>query len=133
MCNCRMILCLTACGNVSVGGVRPETGESLLIAPTREDSCTRLFLALEVRRTGHTPLPADFDHDFPALIARTLSDLTPDERRVLRSVSLLDAFDVALAARTAGLAHEGPAARLSERPFAYLDPAPGCGHTICTP
>ncbi|MFF1631218.1 hypothetical protein [Streptomyces sp. NPDC058272] len=39
---------------------------------------------LELRRTGRTPQPADFDHDFPVLVSRTLSDLTPDERHVLR-------------------------------------------------
>lgn len=72
---------------------------------------------LEIRRTGRSPEPADFDHEFPALIARTLSDLTPDERHVLRSVSLLDAFDLSLATRTAGLTHEAPAMRLTERPF----------------
>ncbi|MEU2228623.1 hypothetical protein [Streptomyces sp. NPDC018347] len=38
---------------------------------------------LEIRRTRE-PAPSDFDHDFGALIARTLSDLTPDERHVLR-------------------------------------------------
>ncbi|WP_319701000.1 hypothetical protein [Streptomyces sp. ME19-01-6] len=72
---------------------------------------------LELRRSGHTPTPTDFDHDFPALVARTLSDLTPDERHVLRSVSLLDAFDLALATRAAGMTHEAPAMRLVERPF----------------
>ncbi|MGW7134028.1 ATP/GTP-binding protein [Streptomyces bobili] len=72
---------------------------------------------LEIRRTGRTPQPADFDHDFPALIARTLSDLTADERHVLRSVSLLDAFDLNLATAAAGLPHEAPALRLIERPF----------------
>ncbi len=72
---------------------------------------------LEIRRTGRTPQPADFDHDFPALIARTLSDLTADERHVLRSVALLDAFDLHLATAAAGLAHEAPALRLIERPF----------------
>lgn len=72
---------------------------------------------LEIRRTGHTPQPTDFDHDFPALIARTLSDLTPDERHVLRSVALLDAFDLPLATAAAGLQHEAPALRLIERPF----------------
>ncbi|MFB7600809.1 ATP/GTP-binding protein [Streptomyces sp. NPDC056160] len=73
---------------------------------------------LEIRRTRE-PAPADFDHDFAALIARTLSDLTPDERHVLRSISLLDAFDLALATATAtaGLPHEAPAQRLIERPF----------------
>ncbi|WP_405886246.1 MULTISPECIES: ATP/GTP-binding protein [unclassified Streptomyces] len=77
---------------------------------------------LEIRRTGRSPAPADFDHDFPALIARTLSDLTAPERNVLRSVSLLDAFDLPLAARAAGLTHEAPALRLIERPFVRQDP-----------
>ncbi|WP_432197110.1 ATP/GTP-binding protein [Streptomyces sp. bgisy027] len=77
---------------------------------------------LELTRSGHTPQPADFDHDFPALVARTLTDLTPSERHVLRSVSLLDAFDVPLATRAAGLTHEGPALRLTERPFIREDP-----------
>ncbi|WP_368662218.1 hypothetical protein [Streptomyces sp. NA03103] len=72
---------------------------------------------LEIRRTGRTPQPADFDHDFPALIARTLSDLTADERHVLCSVALLDAFDLNLATAAAGLPHEAPALRLIERPF----------------
>ncbi|MFE1452716.1 ATP/GTP-binding protein [Streptomyces olivaceoviridis] len=72
---------------------------------------------LEIRRTGRAPQPADFDHDFPALIARTLSDLTADERHVLRSVALLDAFDLSLATAAAGLPHEAPALRLIERPF----------------
>ncbi|MDX2630674.1 tetratricopeptide repeat protein [Streptomyces scabiei] len=76
---------------------------------------------LELSRNGRTPQPGDFDHDFPALVARTLTDLTPDERHVLRSVSLLDAFDVPLATQAAGLAHEGPALRLTERPFVRED------------
>lgn len=77
---------------------------------------------LEIRRTGRTPVPADFDHDFPALIARTLSDLTPDERHVLRSVALLDSFDLTLATAAAGLRHEAPAMRLIERPFVRETP-----------
>ncbi|MFH8760220.1 ATP/GTP-binding protein [Streptomyces atroolivaceus] len=77
---------------------------------------------LEIRRTGRTPQPTDFDHDFPALIARTLSDLTAQERHVLRSVSLLDAFDIELATRAAGLTHQAPATRLAERPFIRASP-----------
>jgi hypothetical protein len=77
---------------------------------------------LEIRRTGREPVPADFDHDFGALIARTLSDLTPDERHIVRSVSLLDAFDLPLATATAGLPHEAPAQRLIERPFVRENP-----------
>ena len=75
---------------------------------------------LELRRTGRTPETADFEYDFPALIARTLADVTPDERHVLRSVSLLDAFDEHLAAQTAGLAHQAP--RLIKRPFVNENP-----------
>ncbi|MFJ2406627.1 ATP/GTP-binding protein [Streptomyces xanthochromogenes] len=77
---------------------------------------------LEIRRTGRAPEPADFDHTFPALIARTLSDLTDDERHVLRSASLLDAFDLDLATRAAGLPHQSAARRLIERPMVTEDP-----------
>ncbi|MFZ3562890.1 ATP/GTP-binding protein [Streptomyces sp. BH097] len=77
---------------------------------------------LQLRRSGRTPQPADFDADFPALISRTLQDLTPDERHVLRSVALLDAFDVPLATAAAGLTHEAAALRLIERPFVRHHP-----------
>ncbi len=108
-------------------------GQPLIGAPLRQVITGRshglpLYLDLsvmrflEIRRSGRTPQPADFDHDFPALIARTLSDLTPDERHVLRSVSLLDAFDLALATQTAGTTHDAPALRLIERPFVHEDP-----------
>ncbi|UJV41683.1 hypothetical protein [Streptomyces sp. AMCC400023] len=72
---------------------------------------------LELRRSGRQPQVTHFDHDFPALIARTLSDLTAEERHVLRSVSLLDAFSVPLATQVAGMDHDAPALRLTERPF----------------
>ncbi|WP_331736656.1 ATP/GTP-binding protein (plasmid) [Streptomyces canus] len=77
---------------------------------------------LEIRRTGRTPVPGDFDHTFPALIARTLSDLTTDERHVLRSASLLDAWDLDLATQAAGLTHQSAARRLIERPMISEDP-----------
>ncbi|MER6076056.1 hypothetical protein ABT187_46435 [Streptomyces sp. NPDC001817] len=41
-----------------------------------------------------TRQPTTLSRHPPALVSRTLSDLTPDERHVLRSVSLLDAFDI---------------------------------------
>ncbi|MEU1668522.1 ATP/GTP-binding protein [Streptomyces sparsogenes] len=77
---------------------------------------------LEIRRTGRTPTAADFDCTFPALLARTLSDLTPEERHLLRSVSLLDAFDLELATRTAGLTQQALARRLVERPLVTENP-----------
>ncbi|MFJ2650349.1 ATP/GTP-binding protein [Streptomyces sp. NPDC087420] len=72
---------------------------------------------LELRRGGRQSQVSDFDHDFPALIARTLSDLSANERHVLRSVSLLSAFSVPLATQAAGMDHDAPALRLTERPF----------------
>ena len=83
--------------------------------PLYLDLAAMRFLA--IRRTGRTPQPADFDVDFPALIARTLADLTPDERHVLRSVSLLGAFDIPLATASAGISRDAPVLRLLERPF----------------
>lgn len=78
---------------------------------------------LELRRGGRQPRVTDFDHDFPALIARTLSDLTAEERHVLRSVSLLNAFSVSLATQVAGMDHDAPALRLTERPFIRESPS----------
>ncbi|MFE0508850.1 hypothetical protein [Streptomyces sp. NPDC058964] len=72
---------------------------------------------LDIRRTGRTPTAADFGADFPALLTRTLADLTPDERHLLRAVSLLDAFNLPLATAAAGLSHLSAPARLVERPF----------------
>ncbi|GAA3840234.1 ATP/GTP-binding protein [Streptomyces coacervatus] len=78
---------------------------------------------LELRRSGRQPQVTDFDHDFPALIARTLRDLTAEERHVLRSVSLLSAFSVPLATQAAGMQHDAPALRLTERPFIRESPS----------
>lgn len=104
-----------------------QDGEPLISAPIRDVIAERshglplhldlsVMRFLEIRRT-RPPQPADFDADFSALIARTLSDLTADERHVLRSVALLDSFDLPLATRASGLAHQAPAMRLIERPF----------------
>ncbi|MEU4118947.1 ATP/GTP-binding protein [Kitasatospora sp. NPDC028055] len=77
---------------------------------------------LEIRRT-RTPADDDFEADFPALVARTLQDLTADERHVLRATSLLDAFDVPLATAAAGMDRDAPALRLIERPLVHEEPA----------
>ncbi|MCH0557659.1 ATP/GTP-binding protein [Streptomyces sp. MUM 16J] len=105
-----------------------RVGQPLIVEPVRRIIAERshglpLYLDLsvmrylELRRSGRQPQVTDFDHDFPALIARTLSDLTAEERHVLRSVSLLDAFSVPLATQIAGMDHDAPALRLTERPF----------------
>ncbi|MFE9427714.1 ATP/GTP-binding protein [Kitasatospora sp. NPDC006697] len=102
--------------NAEIRNVITERSHGL---PLHLDLAVARFL--EIRRT-RTPAPADFDHTFPALIARTLSDLTDDERHVLRSASLLDAFDVDLATQAAGLTHQAAARRLVERPMIGEDP-----------
>ncbi|MET7844755.1 hypothetical protein ABZT45_40635 [Streptomyces sp. NPDC005356] len=109
-------------------GGRPLIGAELRRVISARSHGLPLYLDLSVmrflqlRRTGQTPQSADFDADFPALISRTLQDLTPDERHVLCSVSLLDAFDVALATRAAGLTQEAAPLRLIEWPFVRHHP-----------
>ncbi|MEU6512284.1 hypothetical protein [Streptomyces sp. NPDC046942] len=101
-------------------GIRTVITEHSHGLPLHLDLAVGRFL--KIRRAGRTPEPADFDHTFPAPIARTLSDLRADERHVLRSASLLDAFDLDLATRAAGLTHQPAARRLTERPTISEDP-----------
>ncbi|MFD6876994.1 MULTISPECIES: ATP/GTP-binding protein [unclassified Streptomyces] len=135
----------TGTGQVLVGDFSPEDcadylarrltrdGQPLIDADLRTVIAERshglpLYLDLaamrfmELRRAGRTPAPTDFGTDFPALLTRTLADLTPDERHLLRAASLLDAFDLPLATAAAGLSHLSAAARLVERPFIRNDP-----------
>ncbi len=84
--------------------------------PLYLDLAVMRFLDL-YRRHGRIPTPQEFNLDFPALAARTFRDLTPDIRRALRAVSLLDSFSVELAAATAGLDQDAPVLELIERPF----------------
>ncbi|MFI9788521.1 ATP/GTP-binding protein [Kitasatospora sp. NPDC051984] len=88
--------------------------------PLHLDLAVQRYLALQ--RAGRTPGPADFETDFAVLVARTLQDLTGEERQVLRAASLLDAFDLDLATRTAGLTRQAAAHRLAERPLVRHDP-----------
>ncbi|MEW2622857.1 ATP/GTP-binding protein [Streptomyces sp. NPDC048106] len=133
-------------GHILIGDFSPEdcedylsrrlsrNGQPLIDEPVRRIIAERshglpLYLDLsvmrylELRRSGRQPQVADFDHDFPALIARTLRDLTAEERHVLRSVSLLSAFSVPLATQAAGMQHDAPALRLTERPFIRKSPS----------
>ncbi|WP_406515749.1 ATP/GTP-binding protein [Streptomyces sp. NBC_00873] len=89
--------------------------------PLYLDLAVMRFLDL-YRRHDRAPAPGEFNLDFPALVARTFRDLTPDVRRVLRAVSLLDSFSVELATAAAGLDHDAPALDLIERPFVDTDP-----------
>lgn len=84
------------------------------------DLCVMRFM--QIHSAGRVPSGADFDAGFPALVARVFRDLTPDERTALRAVSLLDSFDVRLAAAAAGLSSTSAVVRLVDRPFVHLDP-----------
>ncbi|MGC9495650.1 ATP/GTP-binding protein [Streptomyces sp. WG7] len=89
--------------------------------PLYLDLAAMRFLDL-YRRSGNAPSVHDFNFDFPALIARTFRDLSPEVRRVVRSVSLLETFSVPLASAAAGFDHDAPAQNLVDRPFVDHDP-----------
>jgi hypothetical protein len=65
---------------------------------------------------------SEFNHEFPALVARTFRDLPSEERDVLRAVSLLDSFSVPLATAAAGLDRDACALQLVDRPFVDVTP-----------
>ncbi|MEU2248917.1 ATP/GTP-binding protein [Streptomyces sp. NPDC019224] len=88
--------------------------------PLYLDLAVMRFLDL-YRRYGRAPAPDEFNLGFPALVARTFRDLSPEVRRVLRAVSLLDSFSTELATAAAGLDHDAPALDLVERPFVETD------------
>ncbi|MEU6493441.1 ATP/GTP-binding protein [Streptomyces sp. NPDC046984] len=88
--------------------------------PLYLDLAVMRFLDL-YRRRGRAPAANEFNLDFPALVARTFRDLSPETRRVLRSVSLLETFSVPLASAAAGLDHDAPAQDLVDRPFVDQD------------
>ncbi|GAA2160275.1 hypothetical protein [Actinomadura napierensis] len=89
--------------------------------PLYLDMAVMRFLDLH-ERTGQAPAMDEFDHEFPALVARIFRDLPPEERTVLRSVSLLDSFSVELATAAAGLSRDAAAVRLVDRPFVDVTP-----------
>ncbi len=116
------------CARLTVGG-RPLLDDRTRHLITRNSYGLPLYLDLAVmrfldlyRRNNRAPEAHEFNLDFPALVARTFRDLNPEVRRVLRAVSLLDAFSVPLAAAAAGLDHDAPAMDLVERPFVDTDP-----------
>ncbi|NUK26748.1 ATP/GTP-binding protein [Streptomyces lunaelactis] len=100
---------------------RPSSGAALgrqiLIGDFSREDCEN-YLTRRLTRDGQ-PLISE---DLRSRIAGTLSDLTPEERHVLRAIALFDAFDLDLATRAAGLTHQAPALRLVERPFVLENP-----------
>jgi predicted negative regulator of RcsB-dependent stress response len=78
---------------------------------------------LQLIESGAEPDPDDFSGGFPALVTRVLRDLPPDERRLIRILSLLDSFDARLAAQIAQLPSEAAALALTQRAFVDVDDA----------
>jgi hypothetical protein len=76
---------------------------------------------LQISGAGQEPKPGDFVGGFPGLVSRMLRDLTVEERRLVRILSLLDAFDTDLASRIAGLPVESIAIRLTQRALVQED------------
>lgn len=76
---------------------------------------------LQMVESGVEPDPDDFSGGFPALVTRVLRDLTPDERRLIRILSLLDSFDARLAAAIAQLPSEAAAIALTRRAVIDID------------
>lgn len=101
--------------------VRNEIAERSHGLPLYLDLAVMRFLDLYQRNLA-VPGPDEFRWEFPALVARVVRDLSPGERTVLRTVSLLDSFTVDLATAAAGLQHDADALNLVERPFINKDP-----------
>lgn len=112
-----------------------QRGEPLMDRSTRQlvirrsrglplylDLAVMRFLDLYQQHDRH-PSPAEFNFDFPALVARTFRDLSLEERQVLRAASLMDSFSVELATAAAGYDRDAPALQLVERPFIDHDPS----------
>lgn len=122
--DCETYLCerLTIAGRPLMdGGTRHTVTANSHGLPLYLDLAVMRFLDL-YRSHGRVPQQDEFNLDFPALVARTFRDLTPNTRHVLRAVSLLDSFSVELATACAGLDHDAPALDLIERPFVDTDP-----------
>jgi len=101
--------------------VRIEIAERSHGLPLYLDLAVMRFLDL-YQRTGSVPGPEEFRWEFPALVARIVRDLSPGERTVLRTVSLLNSFTVDLATAASGRPHDADALNLVERPFITKDP-----------
>lgn len=74
-------------------------------------------LCLQKKGVGMEPTPEDFDGPLPALVSRVMRDLDADERRIVRGVSLLDAFDADLARAAAGNVPDAAVAHVVDKPL----------------
>lgn len=83
------------------------------------DVAVRLFI--QIMRDGDTPTAADFAEGFAGLMKRIFEGLDTGEQAVIRAVSLLEGFDVSLAAAAAGVT-EGTAASFVGRSLVREDP-----------
>ncbi len=96
--------------------------------PLYLDVATLHYLQMVAADTA--PDPDDFPTGFPELVTRVLRDLTSEERRLLRILSLLDSFDARLAAAIAQLPSEAAAIGLTNRAFVDVDETAPFPYTI---
>ena len=89
--------------------------------PLYLDLAVGYFLDLVGR--GKTPGVDDFGGPLPAVVARTMRDLPPAERALMRAVSLVDAFDEDLARAGAGEPEDSALVRFVNRGFIESAPA----------
>jgi hypothetical protein len=117
-------------------GELPAIPEALRRKITHDSEGYPLYLDLAVAHylqmveSDTEPEPDDFSGGFPALVTRVLRDLTADERRLIRILSLLDSFDAPLAAAIAGLPSEAIAIGLARRAFVDVDETAPFPYTI---
>ncbi|MGH3648273.1 MAG: tetratricopeptide repeat protein, partial [Micromonosporaceae bacterium] len=70
-----------------------------------------------------TPPAEEFGHPFPELVLRTMRDLSPADRDLLRAAALLEAFDEPILRTVLPAARERAVAAFLERQFVRHDPS----------
>jgi tetratricopeptide (TPR) repeat protein len=88
--------------------------------PLYLDLAVTMFLDLLAR--GETPTVDDFGQPLPAVTVRILRDLSRDERDLLRSAALLDAFSLDMCRAACPHVPDSALLRFKDRPFLEMDP-----------
>lgn len=85
---------------------------------------------VEVLARGDEPLLDNFGGSFVAVAARTIRDLPPEERNLVRTASLLRRFDAALLRAGQPMVSDGRVARFLQRLFLMYDDSYGLPYTL---
>jgi len=79
---------------------------------------------------GREPSVEDFGGPFPAIVGRVMRELSEDERRLLRGLSLLEGFDVEVARGVGAPISDATLARFLAAPFIEHDPGRGWPYAL---